>query len=408
MSDNNVSDNDANSCNAGQCAPELNPPLRTLMGPGPSDIHPRVLEALAKPTVGHLDPYYLQVMDRMQGLLRELFRTKNEMTMAISATGSAGMETCVVNLIEPGDSMVVCINGVFGMRMADVAERAGAEVTRVEKPWGEVFSPDDLKPALASAKPKVVGIVMAETSTGASQSIEAISDLVHDAGAMLLVDAVTSLGGMPVEVDAWNIDAIYSGTQKCLSCPPGLSPVSLSARAVETVLARKTKVQSWYLDTTMLANYWGTDRVYHHTAPINMTYGLYEALRVIFDEGLEACFARHQLNHEALRDGLAALGMEYAVAAEHCLPMLNAVRIPNGVDEAAIRRSLLERFGIEIGAGLGAFAGKVWRIGLMGHASRQNNVLLLLSALEQLLGEAGIAFEPGASVAAANRVYTNR
>ena len=386
---------------------ELNPPLRTLMGPGPSDIHPRVLEALAKPTVGHLDPYYLQVMDDMQGLLRKLFRTKNEMTMAISATGSAGMETCVVNLIEPGDSMLVCINGVFGMRMADVAERAGADVTRVEKPWGEVFSPDDLKSALGSVKPKVVGIVMAETSTGASQSIAAISDLVHDAGSMLLVDAVTSLGGMPVEVDDWNIDAIYSGTQKCLSCPPGLSPVSLSPRAVETVLARKTKVQSWYLDTSMLASYWGTDRVYHHTAPINMTYGLYEALRLIFEEGLDSCFARHQTNHAALREGLAALGIEYAVSAEHRLPMLNAVRVPAGVDDAAIRRALLERFGIEIGGGLGAFAGKVWRIGLMGHTSCQNNVLILLSALEQLLGEAGIPFDPGSSVAAANGIFAN-
>lgn len=388
-------------------ASELNPPLRTLMGPGPSDIHPRVLEALGKPTVGHLDPYYLQVMDSMQDMLRQLFRTKNEMTMAISATGSAGMETCVVNLIEPGDSMVVCINGVFGMRMADVAERAGAVVTRVEKPWGEVFSVDDLKDVLATAKPKVVGIVMAETSTGASQPLPEISDLVHNAGAMLLVDAVTSLGGMPVEVDAWNIDAIYSGTQKCLSCPPGLSPVSLSNRAVETILARKTKVQSWYLDTTMLANYWGSNRVYHHTAPINMTYGLYEALRLILGEGLDACFARHQLNHEALRDGLTALGIEYAVADGYRLPMLNAVLVPEGVDEAAIRRGLLDRFGIEIGAGLGAFAGKVWRIGLMGHAAQQNNVLLLLSALEQLLGEAGMNFEQGSSVAAANSVYAN-
>lgn len=386
-------------------ATELNPPLRTLMGPGPSDVHPRVLEAMSKPTVGHLDPYYLQVMDGMQGMLRQLFRTENEMTMAISATGSAGMETCVVNLIEPGDSMVVCVNGVFGMRMADVAERAGAKVTRVEKPWGDVFTVDDLKPALASAKPKVFGIVMAETSTGASQPLEAISDLVHDAGAMLLVDAVTSLGGMPVEVDAWNIDAIYSGTQKCLSCPPGLAPVSLSSQAVETILARKTKVQSWYLDTTMLANYWGSDRVYHHTAPINMTYGLYEALRLLLEEGLDNAFARHRKNHEALAAGLAALGIEYAVAGEHRLPMLNAVRVPDGLDEAAIRRGLLNQFGIEIGAGLGAFAGQVWRIGLMGHAARQNNVLLLLSALEQLLGRSGIELEAGASVAAANQAY---
>ncbi|REJ69051.1 MAG: alanine--glyoxylate aminotransferase family protein [Planctomycetota bacterium] len=376
------------------------------MGPGPSAIHPRVLEALAKPTVGHLDPSYLELMDRTQDLLRQLFRTDNAMTMAISATGSAGMETCVVNLIEPGDPMVVCVNGVFGGRMADVAERAGAEVTRIEKPWGEVFEPGDLESVLATAKPKVVGIVMAETSTGAAQAIEPISQLVHDAGALLVVDAVTSLGGMPVEVDAWNIDAIYSGTQKCLSCPPGLSPVSLSQRAMEVVLNRKTKVQSWYLDTTMLANYWGSDRVYHHTAPINMTYALYESLRLIFEEGLESCFERHRLNHLALRDGLAAIGIEFAVREEaHRLPMLNAVKIPTGVEDAPLRRALLDRFGIEIGSGLGPFAGQVWRIGLMGHASRSSNVLLLLSALEQLLIEAGLAIEAGSSVAAANAVY---
>ncbi|MEZ6074021.1 MAG: aminotransferase class V-fold PLP-dependent enzyme [Pirellulales bacterium] len=277
------------------------PPVRVLMGPGPSDIHPRVLRAMSANTVGHLDPYYLRVMDEMQAMLRTLFRTENRMTMAISATGSAGMEATVVNLIEPGDSMIVCKNGVFGMRMADVAERAGAQVTCVERPWGEVFTPSDLKDALAKAKPKVVGIVMAETSTGAWQPLEEIATLVHDAGALLLVDAVTSLGGVPVEVDAWGIDAIYSGTQKCLSCPPGLAPVSVNDRALDVVMNRKTKVQSWYLDVTMLANYWGSDRVYHHTAPINMTYGLHEALRVILEEGLEACFARHALNHQARR-----------------------------------------------------------------------------------------------------------
>ena len=386
-------------------APPLNPPIRTLMGPGPSDIHPRVLAALSNPTVGHLDPYYLQLMDDTQQLLRELFQTQNRMTMAISATGSAGMEATVVNLIEPGDSMVVCINGVFGMRMADVAERAGAVVTKVERPWGEVFTAEDLQEALATAKPKVVGIVMAETSTGASQPIPEISQVVHDAGAMLLVDAVTSLGGMPVEVDAWNIDAIYSGSQKCLSCPPGLAPVSFSDRAVQTIMDRKTKVNSWYLDVSMLANYWGSDRVYHHTAPINMSYGLYEALRIIHEEGLDACFARHLLNHQALQAGLASLGIDYSAQAGHQLPMLNAVKIPEGVDDGQVRSGLLNRFGIEIGGGLGAFKGKVWRIGLMGHAARQNNVLLLLAALEQLLAEAGYELTAGASIAAANQVY---
>jgi alanine-glyoxylate transaminase / serine-glyoxylate transaminase / serine-pyruvate transaminase len=387
-------------------APALNPPVRILMGPGPSDIHPRVLEAIGKPTVGHLDPYYLETMNDMQRMLQSLFRTKNPMTLAISGTGSAGMEATVVNLIEPGDSMIVCVNGVFGGRMVDVAERAGAKVTKVEKPWGEVFTANDLKPVLAASRPKLVGLVMAETSTGAWQPIEEISKLVHDSGAMLLVDAVTSLGGVPVEVDKWNIDAIYSGSQKCLSCPPGLSPVSFGARAMDAILNRKTKVQSWYLDVTMLAKYWGVERVYHHTAPINMTYGLYEALRLVHEEGLESCFSRHLRNHQALKAGLAALGIEYAAQPGHQLPMLNAVRIPEGVDDAAVRHGLLTRFGIEIGGGLGAFKGKVWRIGLMGYGSRANNVFVLLSALEQLLAEQKYRFQHGASIAAATESYS--
>src|SRR5436190_10806234 len=304
-------------------SPEHHPPVRVLMGPGPSDTHPRVLQALAKGTVGHLDPYYLEVMNALQEMLRRLFRTKNQMTFAVSGTGSAGMEATVVNLIEPGDSMLVCVNGVFGARMVDVAERAGTKVTKIERPWGEVFSVEDLKAALATAKPKVVGIVMAETSTGAYQPIEEISKLVHEAGAMLLVDAVTALGGVPVEVDGWNIDAIYSGTQKCLSCPPGLSPVSFSPRAMDVIMSRKTKVQSWYLDVSMLANYWGQNRVYHHTAPINMTYALYEALRIVLEEGLKSCIARHRRNHLALKAGLAALGITYAAQEGHQLPMLN-------------------------------------------------------------------------------------
>jgi alanine-glyoxylate transaminase/serine-glyoxylate transaminase/serine-pyruvate transaminase len=389
-------------------APELHPPVRLLMGPGPSDTHPRVLQALARPTVGHLDPYYLEVMNGLQEMLRGLFRTKNPMTFAVSGTGSAGMEATVVNLVEPGDSMVVCVNGVFGARMVDVAERAGAKVTKIERPWGEVFSPDDLKPVLAAARPKVVGLVMAETSTGAWQPIPEISRAVHDAGAMLLVDAVTALGGIPVEVDAWQIDAVYSGTQKCLSCPPALAPVSFSPRAMEAILGRKTKVQSWYLDVSMLANYWGQNRVYHHTAPINMTYGLYEALRLIHEEGLENCFSRHLRNHRALAAGLAALGIGYATREGHILPQLNAALVPPGVDDAAIRSGLLTRFGIEIGAGLGAFKGKVWRIGLMGYASREANVLLFLAALEQLLAEQGYRFQHGASIAAANAAYAAR
>lgn len=385
--------------------PPLNPPIRTLLGPGPSDIHPRVLAAMARPTVGHLDPYYLQVMDKLQGGLRELFRTTNRMTFAVSGTGSAGMEATVVNLIEPGDSMVIGVNGVFGGRMTDVAARAGANVTKAERPWGEVFTPEEIKKAVDAAKPKVVGIVMAETSTGAYQPIEEIAKVVHDAGALLLVDSVTSLGGVLVEVDKWGIDAIYSGTQKCLSCPPGLAPVSFNQRAMDAIMARKTKVQSWYLDVTMLANYWGSDRVYHHTAPINMSYGLYEAVSIILEEGLDACFARHALNHRALKAGLAAIGVKYAAQEGHQLPMLNAVHVPAGVDEARVRSDLLNRFGIEIGAGLGAFKGKVWRIGLMGYGARPANVYLVLSALEQLLAEQGYKFTHGASIAAAAEAY---
>jgi alanine-glyoxylate transaminase / serine-glyoxylate transaminase / serine-pyruvate transaminase len=385
---------------------ELNPPIRVLLGPGPSDMHPRVLAALAKPTVGHLDPYYLVLMDGMQQMLRSVLRTQNRMTFAVSGTGSAGMEATVVNLIEPGDSMIVCVNGVFGGRMADVAGRAGAQVTRIDRPWGEIFEPADLKPVLASAKPKVVGIVMAETSTGAWQPIEEIARLVHDAGALLLVDAVTAVGGVPVEVDKWGIDAIYSGTQKCLSCPPGLAPVSFNDRALDVVQKRKTKVQSWYLDVSMLAKYWGQERVYHHTAPINMTYGLCEALRIVLEEGLEACFVRHRTNHLALKAGLAAIGIGFAAREGHQLPMLNAVKIPAGIDDAVVRRDLLNRFGIEIGAGLGDFKGKVWRIGLMGYGSRPANVLLFLSALEQILAEQGYAFDHGDSIAAATGSYS--
>jgi alanine-glyoxylate transaminase/serine-glyoxylate transaminase/serine-pyruvate transaminase len=387
--------------------PPLDPPVRTLMGPGPSDIHPRVLRAMGATTVGHLDPYYLKIMDDVQKMLRQVFGTENQLTMAISATGSAGMECTVVNLIEPGDSMVVCVNGVFGGRMVDVAERAGAKVTKVEKPWGQVFTADDLKDAL-KGKPKVVGIVMAETSTGALQPIEEISKAVHDAGSLLLVDAVTALGGVPVEIDKNQIDAIYSGSQKCLSCPPGLAPVSFNKRALDVITSRKTKVQSWYLDMNMLASYWGTDRVYHHTAPINMSYGLYEALRVVLEEGLTASYARHMRNHRALKAGLNALGIRYAAAEGHLLPMLNAVLVPEGVNDAQVRSGLLNRFGIEIGGGLGAYKGKAWRIGLMGYGSRMDNVLKVLGALEQLLAEQNYRFDHGASIAAANAIYLGK
>ena len=383
----------------------INPPVRILMGPGPSDIHPSVLSAMAAPTVGHLDPYFLQVMDEVQSMLRDVFCTINEMTMAISGTGSAGMEACVVNLVEPGDKMIACKNGVFGGRMADVAERAGAEVTLLERPFGEVFTAEELAKAVDQVKPKVVGIVHAETSTGACQPLEEISKIVHDAGALLLVDCVTSLGGRPVEIDKWGIDAAYSGTQKCLGAPPGLAPVTFGPRALEAMDARKAKVSSWYLDISMLRNYWGNNRAYHHTAPINSNYGLHEALRIVLDEGLETRFARHQKNHEALKAGLAAIGIEYSVAEGIRLPMLNSVLIPEGADDKAVRSRLLNEFNIEIGGGLGPMAGKTWRIGLMGEASTSSNVLLFLAALERCLLDQGIGLSAGAGVAAASATY---
>lgn len=385
--------------------PALDPPRRILMGPGPSDTHPRVLAALGAPTVGHLDPYFIQVMDDTQKMLREVFRTKNELTLAVSGTGSAGMETCVVNLIEPGDKMVVCVNGVFGGRMADVAERAGAIVTKLEKPYGEIFTTQEIADAVKSVSPKVVGIVHAETSTGAWQPLEEISKVVHDGGALLLVDAVTSLGGVPLEVDAWGIDAVYSGTQKCLSCPPGLSPVTFSPRALAALDARKTKVASWYLDLSMVRNYWGQQRAYHHTAPINMNYALREALRLVLEEGLENRQARHMKNHRALKAGIEAMGLKYAVPATHCLPMLNAIQIPDGINDVAVRSQLLNEFGIEIGGGLGSMKGKVWRIGLMGETSSQRNVLLCLAGLEKCLLDQGLKVTPGAGVAGAIAAY---
>jgi alanine-glyoxylate transaminase/serine-glyoxylate transaminase/serine-pyruvate transaminase len=383
----------------------ISPPRRILLGPGPSDVPARVLAALAAPTVGHLDPYYLGIMDEMQSMLRAVFRTENKMTFAVSGTGSAGQEACVVNLVEPGERVLVCTNGVFGGRLADMAGRAGGDVTQIERPWGEVFSVDEVKQALARVEPRIVAIVLAETSTGAWQPIEQIAAAVRDAGAMLILDTVTALGGIPVEVDRWQVDAVYSGTQKCLSCPPGLAPVTFSPRAVEKILARREKPRSWYLDVSLLAKYWGGERVYHHTAPINMTYGLHEALRLVLEEGLDQCFARHRRNHEALKAGLATLGIDYATQPGHALPQLNAVRIPDGVDDVAVRKALLERFGIEIGAGLGAFKGKVWRIGLMGYSSRDSNVLALLAALEELLGEQGQQVERDSAVAAAEAVY---
>lgn len=383
----------------------VRPPNRILMGPGPSDIPPRVLAAMGAPTVGHLDPYFLRLMDETQQMLRTVFGTANDLTLAVSGTGSCGMETCVVNLIEPGDRIVVAVNGVFGGRMADVARRAGGDVTVIEREFGEVFSPDEIVDVVKRVSPKVVGIVHAETSTGALQPLEEISRIVHEAGGLLLVDCVTSLGGIPVEVDAWRLDAVYSGTQKCLSCPPGLAPVTFSPRAVEAIESRRTKVASWYTDMTLVRAYWGGERAYHHTAPINMNYALHEALRIVLEEGLPNRFARHTQNHEALAAGLAALGIDYSVPEGQRLPMLNSVWIPTGADDAGIRRQLLTEFGIEIGGGLGPCRGKTWRIGLMGEASSRSNVLLFLAALGKSLGDQGLDVPAGAGPSAAAARY---
>lgn len=383
--------------------PALDPSERILLGPGPSGVAPRVLEAMAKPTLGHLDPEYLAMMDDLREMLRRVFRTRNPLTLAVSGTGSAGMEACVANLIEPGDAMLVCVAGVFGARMRDVAERCGAEVQVIEVPWGHTIRPEQVAEALAAhAETKVVGIVHAETSTGAHQPLEEISRWVHEAGALLLVDAVTSLGGVDVRVDEWQIDACYSGTQKCLSCPPGLSPVTFSPRAWEKIEGRSSKVQSWYLDMTMIGRYWGNERTYHHTAPINMSYGLYEALRIVLEEGLDARIERHRHHHEMLKAGLEAMGLIYI--PEHPLTTLNAVRVPEGVDDARVRSRLLSEYGIEIGAGLGPFKGQAWRVGLMGHSSSRRNIALFLAALENLLADEGLALDRGAAQAAAAKV----
>lgn len=365
---------------------ELNTSTRILMGPGPSDVHPRVLKAMSTPVIGHLDPQFIQIMDEVKEMTRQLFQTENQLTSVISATGSAGMEACLINLLEPGDEAIVCVNGVFGNRMCDIVERCGAQLIRVDAPWGDPIDPELVREALGKSNPKVVAIVHAETSTGVLQPLEEINKLVHDADALFLVDAVTSLGGTQVKVDEWGIDAIYSGTQKCISAPPGLSPVSFSPKAMEVMNSRKSKVQSWYLDMSMIRNYWaGAKRAYHHTGPISMIYSIHEALRIVLEEGLEARFARHTKNHEILRDGLEQMGFEFLVAPEYRLPMLNAIIIPDGFDDAKIRNRLLNEYNIEIGAGLGEFAGKVWRIGLMGESSTINHINMLISALKQVM-----------------------
>lgn len=366
--------------------PAFHPPRRLLMGPGPSDVSPSVLQAMAQPLLGHLDPVFVRMMEEIKVMLRQVFLTANEMTFPVSGTGSAGMEFCFVNLIEPGDEVVIGVNGVFGTRMVDVAERCGAKVIKVEAPWGRIIEPGPVAEALRGRKPKLVAVVHAETSTGAWTPVEEIARLAREAGALLVLDAVTSLGGCPVRVDDWGIDAVYSGTQKCLSCPPGLAPVSMSPRAMQVATQRRTKVQSWYLDVNLLSSYWGQERVYHHTAPISMNYALHEALRLVLEEGLEKRWARHRENHLALVEGLKGLGLGLASQEGHQLWQLNAVTVPAGADEAGVRKRLLNDFGIEVGAGLGPMKGKIWRIGLMGETSRRENVDRVLAALRECLG----------------------
>ncbi len=388
----------------------FNPPVRTLMGPGPSDIAPRVLAAMSRPTIGHLDPAFIQMMDEIKQMLQYAFQTKNELTMPVSAPGSAGMETCFVNLVEPGDKVVVCQNGVFGGRMKENVERCGGIPVMVQDDWGTAVSVEKVAEALEQ-KPdaKVLECVHAETSTGAISDAKALCELARKHDCLTIVDAVTSLGGSELRVDEWGIDAIYSGTQKCLSCPPGISPVSFSPRAVEAVKARKTSVPSWFLDTNLVMGYWGAGakRAYHHTAPVNALYALHEGLVMLQDEGLENAWARHEKHHLALRAGLEAMGLKFLVAEGERLPQLNSVFIPEGVDDAALRTTLLNDYSLEIGAGLGAFAGKVWRIGLMGAACNQRNVMLCLTALENTLLAQGIALEAGKAGQAALAVYAS-
>jgi alanine-glyoxylate transaminase/serine-glyoxylate transaminase/serine-pyruvate transaminase len=384
---------------------DIDPGERILMGPGPSNVPARVLRALSAPCIGHLDPYFLSIMDEIQELLKFVFQTTNPLTMPMSGTGSAGMETCFVNLIEPGDEVVVCVNGVFGARMADIVNRLGGRLIRVEAEWGRAVDADAVKQAIQGKGPKVLAVVHAETSTGACTALEDLAKIAHDAGALFLVDTVTSLGGMEVALDRVGIDAVYSGTQKCLSCPPGLAPISFGPAAVKALENRKTPVVSWYLDLGMVRSYWDQNRKYHHTAPINMNYALREALRIVAEEGLPERWARHHLNHRALVAGVEAMGLTMLVPPAERLPMLNAVTIPDGANDKKVRAALLGEFGIEIGAGLGPLAGKIWRVGLMGHSSCRKNILLFLSALETILKAEGHKVRPGGPEAAM-AVYT--
>jgi alanine-glyoxylate transaminase/serine-glyoxylate transaminase/serine-pyruvate transaminase len=387
----------------------FHPPRRTLMGPGPSDMHPRVQNALGQPVIGHLDPAFVGMMEELKDLLRYAFQTKNALTFPVSGPGSVGMETCFVNLVEPGEKVIVCRNGVFGGRLIENVERCGGIPVVVEDAWGEPVDPNKVEDALrANPDARALAFVHAETSTGAQSDAKTLVELSNRHGALSIVDAVTSLGGSPLLVDAWGIDAIYSGSQKCLSCTPGLSPVSFSERAVERVKTRKKKGQSWFMDLGLVLEYWnapGGKRTYHHTAPINALFGLHESLVLLHEEGLENAWARHQHHHRALKAGLEAMGLAYVVREDARLPQLNAVYVPDAINEADVRRRLLDDFHLEIGAGLGPLAGKIWRFGLMGYSCKIENVMLCLSALGSALADAGHPGELGRGEAAAHEVY---
>ncbi|WP_189477399.1 pyridoxal-phosphate-dependent aminotransferase family protein [Halioglobus pacificus] len=382
------------------------PPIRTLMGPGPSDVSPRVLGALGRPTIGHLDPLFVTLMDEIKGLLQYVFQTENALTLPVSAPGSAGMEACFVNLVSPGDTVIVCQNGVFGGRMKENVERCAATAIMVQDEWGQPVDPEKVREAFKSnPKASLLAFVHAETSTGTRSDAETLCAIARENGALSIVDTVTSLGGIELKVDDWGADAVYSGSQKCLSCVPGISPVTFSPRAVERIQNRTHKVQSWFLDMQLVMGYWGGDskRAYHHTAPVNDLYALHESLVMLQEEGLESAFQRHRRNHEALVAGLEAMGLAMAVSPEWRLPQLNSVLIPEGIDDASVRSSLLNDFNLEIGAGLGALAGRTWRIGLMGYASNTANVIACLSALEAVLAGQGYSLPTGAGIDAARQ-----
>ena len=383
---------------------DFNPPQRILMGPGPSNVNPKVLEGMGKPVIGHLDPEFVRLMNEVQQLLRTVFQTSNQLTLPLSGTGSAGMEAAVANFVEEGDPFLVGVHGVFGQRLAEEARRCRGQVTTVEAPFGEPLNPDDLRAAAEKCRPKVVAVVHAETSTGVLQPLEPIKEICEDFDALLLADTVTSLGGHPVAIDSWGVDICYSGTQKCLSCPPGLAPFTASERALERLHSRTSKCQSWYLDLSMVCQYWGEKRTYHHTAPISMIYGLREALRIVVEEGLQNRWNRHQKNHLGFVAGIEAMGLKMHVSREFRLWSLNTVAIPETVNDLEVRQQLLSDFDIEIGGGLGELQGRVWRVGLMGETSRSRNILYFLHALEKCLRRQGFQCPNGAGVAAASEI----